>query len=546
MTAIDTWKFLAGLGLFLYGISLMNGITHKMVGRRSKLFLKNKTNNLFTSVTGGAVITGIIESSSVVVLMLISFVDAGIISFQNAFGILIGANLGTTIDSWLLASLGFTFNLQLYALPVIAVCAIGMYFFSNRKSLYNTLAFLFSIAILLFGFSYMKEGTDQLVKVFDPKAWVQYNHLVVVGAGFLLTVLIQSSSATMAIALTALAANVIDFPAAACIIIGSEVGTTIKFLFSSIKSKPAGKMLAWADFGFNIFTAIVAYILLYPISWMIQQVVGERNVFIGLAFFQSFINLLAIVLFIPFIRPFSQWLIRYFTKREAQNGDTVLSPVGKEFINAIRDAASGILQRSINFHNKIFDSPVAARKKGLVPAIRSFVRVHGTTDDEYNTMKEEEGNYLKYFIDFIKKNTHRHLVIAVENYFASIRQSILAAKLVHDIRHDLQLFRTSANNFLYAQEEVIRGDWQLFLQSFNELLAMKDKASIEKSVLQLRTISLQRYGERKKETENAIAANEIENIEASTLLNVYQELFSSQKALLRSLAYLKLDGADGI
>lgn len=235
----------------------MEQATKKIVGRSFKLFLRNHTNNLLKAILGGTVITGLIQSSSVVILMLMSFVEAGILSFRNALGVLIGSNLGTTVDSWFYATIGFKFNLQSYSLPIIALVSIIMFFTQRRKQLYNSLYFIFSIGILLLGFGFMKEGAEQLVLKFNLTAYADYNLFFILFAGFILTVLIQSSSATIAIALTALHAQALSFPAAACVIIGSEAGTTIKFLISSLQGSPDKRMLAWGDFLFNVFTVII-------------------------------------------------------------------------------------------------------------------------------------------------------------------------------------------------------------------------------------------------------------------------------------------------
>ena len=538
---MDTWKFLAGLGLFLYGLSLMEAITKRSAGRRFKLFLQKNTQSLSKSIIGGTVITGLIQSSSVIILMLMSFVEAGIISFRNALAVLIGSNLGTTVDSWFIATVGFKFNLQAYSLPIIAVTAITMFFSQRRKQLYDMLSFIFSIGILLLGFGFMKDGAEQLVVRFDIARYADANLLFIILAGFMVTVLIQSSSATMAIALTALNAHALTFPAAACIILGSEVGTTIKILLTSIRASVGSRMLAWSDFIFNIFTVIIAFLFLYPIIHFIKNIVGLHDPLIGLVFFQSFINLLSIILFLPFIHSFSKKIERWFLKSGKKGrvgNDPLIDAASPQVI--MQKAGNDILISVLNFNNKIFVAAPQLDAHEFISTLRSFTRKHGTTDIEYDLIKEKEGRYLKFYIDLNSEDLDKQEYKNVNNFLSSMRQSIHAAKSAHDIRHDLKMFLSSANDFLFGQSVLAAGDWQKFYHQYLQLFNEQETSLTSDQLLNLKSISNNQYESHKKEIAAALFKHEIEQLDASTLLNVYQEMFSSKKALLRALALLKL------
>jgi phosphate:Na+ symporter len=126
----------------------MEHVLKKISGRSFKLFLKKYTQNLFKAITGGALITGLLQSSSVVSLLVLAFVGAGIITFRNALGVILGSNLGTTFDSWIVATVGFKLNIENNSLPVIAISSLVMFFFHQRKRLYNLFRLFFSIGIL--------------------------------------------------------------------------------------------------------------------------------------------------------------------------------------------------------------------------------------------------------------------------------------------------------------------------------------------------------------------------------------------------------------
>jgi phosphate:Na+ symporter len=544
VASIHTWTFLAGLGLFLYGISLMEKVTKLVAGRSFKLFLQRATKNPIKAILGGTIITGIIQSSSVVILMLMSFVESGIISFQNALAVLIGSNLGTTVDSWFIAAVGFKFNIQSYALPVIAITAIAMFFTEKRIKLYDTLNFIFAIGILLFGFSLMKDGAGQLVLKFHLAEYNHYNLIVILFVGFILTVLIQSSSATVAIALTALYTHALSFPAAACIIIGSETGTTIKFLVSSIKGGAEKRMLAWGDFIFNLFTTIIAFSALPLIVYFITKIVGIGDPMIALVFFQSFINLVSIIIFAPFIRPFSNWLAKRFQSGNPAGRNNFylnLSAKNGPAPETLQKAAFDMLQRVIGFHNKIFGRSLNGESNSLLQQIKSYTRVHGTTDEEYLLIKETEGNILKFHCSLQKDGLSEPDNEKIRNCLASIRQSIHAAKSVHDIRHNLQVFNSSANNILFFQNSLLQEEWQTFSAHFSELMHQGRREDLSGELEKLMRLATGQFKQHEDAIEEFLTNGELNEVESSTLLNVYQECLSSKKALLRSLALLDLE-----
>ncbi|HLC82675.1 MAG TPA: Na/Pi symporter, partial [Bacteroidia bacterium] len=129
----NLWEFVAGIGIFIYAMFLLEDSLKALAGRPFKIFLKKHTNNKFEAIGSGAIITGILQSSSVVILMTLAFVGAGIISMRNAMAVVIGSNFGTTLDSWLVATLGFKFDIADFAMPIIGISGIAMVIFSDRK-----------------------------------------------------------------------------------------------------------------------------------------------------------------------------------------------------------------------------------------------------------------------------------------------------------------------------------------------------------------------------------------------------------------------------
>ncbi len=521
----------------------MEQVTKRIAGRSFKLFLRHQTGSLAKAIFGGTIITGLIQSSSVVILMLMSFVEAGVISFRNALGLLIGSNLGTTLDSWFIATVGFKFNLQAYSLPIIAITGLIMFFTERRRQLYDSLYFIFSIGILLLGFGFMKESAEQLVLKFNIASYADYNLIIILLIGFILTVLIQSSSATVAIALTALHAHALTFPAAACIIIGSELGTTIKIVIGSMQGNSENKMLAWGDFFFNLFTVIVSFSLLSWIIIFIHDIIGITDPLIGLVFFQSFINLMSIILFLPFIRIFSGWLARMFHKKKPIRTDyfnTQIPVIPKLAPVVLHKAGIDILTRVIKFHSKIFGLEAPTHSNNFWNWFKTFTRVHGTTDNEYFLVKETEGDILKYYIALQKDELSKEEYKIINCYILAVRQSIHAAKSVYDIKHNLKAFHSSGNNYLFHEYTIFQQKWKVFETICNGLLIQKNEDELRTGLESSMKQAFKQFADNKIAIEKPIRNRELDKMEASTLLNVYHEILSSKKALLRAIALLKL------
>ena len=228
------FKLVAGVGLFLFAMYLLEESLKNLSGRNFKLFLQRTTKNRVGAVAGGAVVTGVLQSSSMVSLMVLAFVGAGVFTMKNAMAIILGANLGTTLDSWLVATLGFKVDIEVAAYPVVFIGGMLLILFSNRKKIKYISYFLFGFGLLFIGIAFMKTAMEEQVKNFDFSQYAEMPLLVFLFIGFIITSLVQSSSVTMALTLSALHAGAIGFAPAAAIVLGSETGTTIKILIGSI------------------------------------------------------------------------------------------------------------------------------------------------------------------------------------------------------------------------------------------------------------------------------------------------------------------------
>jgi phosphate:Na+ symporter len=534
---------LAGLGFFLYGMNQLEAVLKNISGRSLKLFLKRNTQNLFKSIFGGAIITGIVQSSSVVSLIVLAFVESGIITFRNALGIILGTNLGTTLDSWIVATVGFKLNVLNYSHPVIAITAIGMFFFEKKKKLHNLLAVFFAIGILFLGLSFMKEGGLALVKEFDMKSYVGLGTFAFVIIGFLLTTIIQSSSATIAIALTAIYTGVLTLPSAAAVVIGAEVGTTIKILLLGMKGSADKKRVAWGNFIYNIFTAGIALISLQWLIYFIENIAAINDPLIGLVFFQTSINLVSILLLIPFLNIFSKWLERRFIVGSTNTNSYIsknLPLLPMLAPDTLKGETKNLLVKTLLFNKNILCSEKSS-SEGLLENIKSFTRSSDSIEEEYKRLKQTEGDILGYYAAIQSNHFNKIEAELMLQYLDSSRQSIFAAKSVKDVAHNLKEFAASSNDVKHRAGKLIQDEWLAFDKFLNQLLGNGKTEELKNSIESKLNEILLLEEQQKSEVFAKLKNNQLNEVEASTLMNVYRELLSCKKLLLSAVSNLETE-----
>lgn len=313
-----TTAVLGGLGLFLYGMKIMSEGLQTATGERLKNILWKATSNRFKGVLTGFGITAVIQSSSATTVMIISFVSAGLINLTQATGIILGANIGTTVTGWIIALIGFKFKISALALP-----AIGVGFFTrfvNSAKIKNWGDVLLGFGILFLGLSIMSDsvkdlsGSDIIMNFMSTyKAAGIFSTLVVIIVGAIITMIIQSSSATMAMTMTLAVSGMIDFYTAAALILGENIGTTITANIAAIGSSADAKRAARVHMLFNIFGVIwvlavfKSYFIPF-VNWMVPgdpfaASISVRGLVIAdhMAAFHTTFNIANTIIFLPFI-----------------------------------------------------------------------------------------------------------------------------------------------------------------------------------------------------------------------------------------------------
>lgn len=317
------FNFVGALALLLWGMDLLSSGIQKGAGNKLQKLLSVVSGNRFTAVFTGLLVTGIIQSSSATTVMVVSFVNAQILSLTQAIGIIFGANIGTTVTAWIVSFLGFSFSVSAFAIPLIG---IGFFLKSLKKSKIKNFSDLF------LGFGMLFLGLDLLGDTLslNPESVSFINSItdwgflgIIVGVliGAVLTGLIHSSSAFTAIILTMAAAGSINWKLSAALVLGSNIGTTIDAVLSSIGASTNAKRAAAVHVGFNICGTIIAIICFNPFLSLVDLIVPgtpESNITNHIAMIHTVFNTCSTLIFLPFVNQIAMLVSKLIKEPKSQ------------------------------------------------------------------------------------------------------------------------------------------------------------------------------------------------------------------------------------
>lgn len=314
------FTFAGGLGLFLLGMTLMTDGLKLSAGPLLGSLLNRATSTRLKGLTTGFAITTLVQSSSAVTVAIIGFINAGILTFRQALWVIFGTNVGTTMTGWIVALIGFKLKIEVFALPMIA---IGVLLFltgsqSRRGALGHAIA---GFGILFLGLNFLQEAFAGFAdQVTIPSGEGLQILMLQVLIGLIMTVVMQSSSAALAITLTAAQSGLIGLQGAAAIIIGLNVGTTITALLAAINATSNGKRAALAHAFFNVSSGIAALLmlpfLLPAILYLQNTWLDDPQLAITLALFHTSFNIIGVLLMWPVANRMADWLSHRFVERE--------------------------------------------------------------------------------------------------------------------------------------------------------------------------------------------------------------------------------------
>lgn len=457
--SLNLWKLLAGLSIFLYGMFLLEDAIKTMSGKAFRQMIRYYTNGRVRSIGSGAFITGILQSSSAVSLMVLAFVGAGVMTMENGIGVMMGANIGTTLTSWIVALFGFKLKIEAFALPLVAIGGLIFMTFGPTSRLFQTSRLLIGFGFLFLGLDFMKTGVENYAQHLDLSAIAHYGKWLFVLIGIVITALMQSSSASIAIILTGLNSGLISFETSLAMVIGANIGTTVTVLLGSIGGIQSKKRVSTSHLIFNVGTGIVAFAALQPMSWLVSRIIDiSTDAVMALALFHTLFNCMGVILFFPVIGPLARFLIRTFPDRKE-----VLTVYLNNTPTEVTDAATASLRKEIlhlfeecqlySLRSFCIDDKLVFDR--TLPFEENLPR-HSTLPAFYENVKLLHGEIIEFYARLLRMQLEEIEARELERMIYASRNIMNSIKNIKGIKGDLDDFEGSDNEQLNRQYKLFR------------------------------------------------------------------------------------------
>ena len=464
----DFKEIAAGVAIFLFGMLSLEEGFKAFTGGMLENWLRSSTDRLWKSLCFGFFSTSVMQSSSLVTVITISFLSAGMITLSAGIGIVFGANIGTTTGAWLVAGLGLKVNISAYAMPMIVFGVILL--FQKSKELRGVGYVLTGLGFLFLGIHYMKEGFESFSGSIDLKAYAVEGYpgvFLFVLIGLVATVVMQSSHATLVLIITALAAQQITYENALALAVGANVGTTITAILGAMSANVEGRRLAAAHLIFNLVTAGIAISMIYQLTYVVdvisQQIgIGEQNYMLKLAVFHTIFNTIGVVVMTPFIRPLVNLLEqvirrktisatqpRYLKKSALDYPETAISAIRKETLR-LYDHALNIIAEGLRI------KPAMIRAARPLDEIISHAKLarHTDIDERYNESIKE---LYSMIVNFSSEAQARNYSEQSGEFFALRAAGKNMIEAIKDTKH----LQKNLDHYLLSDHQPIRQRYDL-------------------------------------------------------------------------------------
>ena len=540
MVEFNYARFIAGIAVFVFAMILVEQSIKNLAGRSFKKFLQRQSRSKLKMIAASTVITGVLQSSSVVILMVLSFVGAGLLNMQGALAASLGCNIGTTMTSWIIAMVGFKLDFGILSYPLLAISLVGLLFAGRKSKLYQFTNFLIGFALIFIALEWFKESVDQSFGDYLGR-FREVHYLLFIPVGLIITLIVQSSSLTVAIVLTALYNQVIPLEHAAAAVLGAELGTTVKFLVGSVGSIPDKRRVAWGNMFINLVTLILISFLLKPMLSAIQSIVSTEDPITELVIFQTSFNVISFLVFYPLLDMLATQLVRLVGNKDKSimtmfiRHTSVVFPA--DALHASEKEIEHLLELALVLNRNIAKTD-PERNRGLRASFRQFASSASSFEERYKEIKTLQGEILEYISEIPEEGLPGDEAKVIAKQISSIRHILRSTKNIKDIQHNLEEFENSSNDDLFYIHE----QWKTWLNQFyyevRELLG-EERESIALKLTELKKKNRTQYDNVIRTLFDSIRKNKISELDSASLINVNREFYSSNKALLEAVADLK-------
>ena len=546
----DFKEIAAGVAIFLFGmLALEDGFKIFSGGTLEKI-LQKSTDKLYKSIGFGVIATTLMQSSSLVSVLTISFLGAGLIGLAQGIGIVFGANIGTTTGAWLVAGFGLKVKISAYAMPMLVFGVILI--FQKAKSLKGIGYILTGLGFLFLGIHYMKEGFEAFKDTIDLASFAVVGLkglFIFTGIGIFATVVMQSSHATLVLIITALSAGQISYENALALAIGANLGTTITAIIGSMSSNIVGKRLAGAHFIFNMVTGLIAIIFIQQIMFSVDFVssavgIANDDYTLKLAVFHTIFNVIGVIVMVPFINKLVVFLEATFKERTSKGLKSFDSAryLNDSVLELPTTAMAAITRETKHLYENAFEIIIHGlnvKRHNIVSSMpldeviqKAYAEDPVDIDDFYN--RKIKGIYGE-IIDFsTRAQSHMEPEDIKELYKLKLanRDIVEAVKDTKHLQKNLVKYAASANEHIKAQYNTIRRDLAELLRNIN-IVATTDEEDVIILLLSKAKLHTEKYDIIANGTlDNLIRNSLISNEMATSLMNDSAYAYAISKNLI--------------
>jgi len=538
----------AGVAIFLFGMLSLEDGFKAFTGGALESLLKRTTDRVWKSLGFGMLTTTLMQSSSLVSVITISFLSAGLLGLAEGVGIIFGANLGTTTGAWLIAGFGLKVKIAEYAMPMLVFGVILL--FQRARAAKGIGYILAGLGFLFLGIHYMKDGFESFKSAIDLAAYALpglTGLLVYTLLGILATVIMQSSHATLVLTLTALGASQITYPNALALAIGANVGTTITAVLGALSANVEGRRLAAAHVLFNVVTGLVAILAIRPfmslVDWLAEGVgLASDDYTLRLAIFHTLFNLVGILLMLPLLKPMVHWLQKVFKVREPERvrprylneaaleiPEAGMAALRKE-IGHLFERAFGVIAHGLDLHRETILSDYDLEQMIQAPPRRGDYDIEAHYERKLKLLYSE----VIAFASRLRTELSEQRTEELYELRNAARGIIEAVKEVKHMRHNLVRFTGHANPDIRAEYNRLRAMLALILRQVYRLCV---EHAEDVTFLSLDHLKLElRHMEKAQDDRLAelIRTHRITPEMATSLMNDSAYGFSAAKALLNA------------
>lgn len=548
---------LSGIAIFIIGMFFMQDGFKQLSGGILEKLLEKFTSNTLYAIATGFLSTSVVQSSTIITLIVVSFLSAELLTLVQAVGIVFGSNVGSTTTAWIVSSLGVDVKISTYAFPMLVFGVVLRFFKSNGvKGSGNV---LLGLGFIFLGISYMKDGFDIMKNSIDLASYAMEGYLgiiVYILIGILITVVIQSSAATLAIVITALNADSITYVNAIALAIGANVGTTLTTILASFASNENGKRVALIHFLFNLISATFITILIYQFIDLTDFIapflgVSDNNYGMKLALFHTIFSVTGVILLTPAISllvKLSEKLIqkkvssaskpKYLNQSVLSNPDASLAALRKEIINLYENCQKAMLH-ALNIH-----TTGLTRETLKVQLAKELTIIDTDIDEIYQKNLKALYSEIVKFSSFAQENMFDFQHKKVDELKRAAVLLVEVLRDTRDIQRNVNFYLKSKNEYIKEEYNILRKELAVILIDINTLSMLENDSDQLTQFELIKTELAHNDLASSEELDTLIREDKIKATMATSYMNDSATGYSIQKKLVKVANILFLN--DGI